>query len=141
MRTPTLRRNKAARELFALALVLSLFIQALVPSGWMPARSVVDGRITLSICSVGSRKTIVLDQKGGIIADDASEDPPNSQKERADQICPFASGHLLAQADLPIKAITFVASVSKHSGQNLDELATVVAYVGPPLGSRAPPSV
>lgn len=140
MRTPTLRDSKIARELFAFVLILSVFVQALVPSGWMPARSGADGKIALSICSISGPKTIFVNLKGEVIADHASEDQPDEQKNHSDQICPFASGKLLAQADSLPKGFASVASVSKHTGAYFDELTIGAAYKGPPLGSRAPPA-
>jgi hypothetical protein len=138
--TPTSKNSKLLRELFAFALILSIFVQALVPSGWMPARSTADGRITLSICSISGAKTVVVDRNGEIVAGPASEDSSDDQNNHLDQICPFATGNLLALADPLPKSFAFVASTFKRTGLHFDKLTIVAGYAGPPIGSRAPPA-
>lgn len=133
MNTKTLRENEIIRGFGAYILILALFAQALVPTGWMPTKASADGAFTLGICSTDSTQALTF---GG------NTDPAEQSldDQRLDQTCPLAG---LGTAALPMGdhvAIDLAPSIPTQHPLARDNTSFSV-QIGSPLGSRAPPSL
>lgn len=118
------------RELVRIILLFALVMRGVVPVGFMPAAS-ADGRgLTLVICSGGSSFDAVRRDADGTPS-------PSKPDKTAHEPCAFAShGALIApevQHDRP--AVTAVSQPLLLSATG----TLLLARVGPPVGSRAPP--
>lgn len=115
-------------------LIVGLFLlRAIVPAGFMPDLSALaDGRLTVVVCTASGPQTIELD---------ANTEPANETPAipSAGDFCPF--GFTTQQALAVLASVVEVAiphaadtpAITTSSGSRADA-------VGPPLGSRAPPS-
>jgi hypothetical protein len=136
-----LRESEIARGAFAFALIFSLFVQALIPTGWMPASIGSDGRVTLVICSGSGTQEISVASGDGVFADgaDANDHAPDGKDHRLDQTCSFAAALQVAHVSSSVEYVVPVALSLQHDTPAATTHAVVAAYAGPPLGSRAPP--
>lgn len=108
--------------------------RAVLPAGFMPdAAAAREGKLVLTLCTgSGIPATVLLDLNG-----DADHDPAN---DNAGADCPFC---LMASPGLPPDAETTVAAhdaPARALPPAAYRAAPALPALGPPLGSRAPPS-
>jgi hypothetical protein len=131
--TRLLRNSDIVRGVSALVLILTLFANALVPTGWMPSFGANGGKATLVICAPGN-----VDFPGpGDQEDDERNGAPSDFKHKGAQVCPFGTLTLIGNDEpllvpLPKSALSFENSMPVA-------FALPDAKNGSPLGSRAPP--
>lgn len=130
------RRALRAHGVLWLAL-LALALRALVPAGYMPdARALHDGRLQVTFCSAA----------GGLSALSVALSPDGSASAGHDAAdtgaqCPFGLLAHVAPATAPASTPVLLArSASVPRAVTALVLPTQAAR-GPPVGSRAPPSL
>jgi len=136
--TRLLRLRSAVRAQGVLWLaLLALTLRALVPTGYMPdARALHDGRLEVTFCSAaGDLSTLSLalgNPPDGKSAHDAAETGAQ---------CPF--GLLAHVSPAPLAGVTpILLPVSRSAPPPpVYQALPALAAQGPPLGSRAPPSL
>jgi len=124
MTLKTFRTLDLLRSLPAAILILAVFAQALVPTGWMP-----------NLQGTGDGVVVLCSSPGGS-ADDQSPVPPDDQ--RMGQTCAHGA-NILAN---PPDSLTLVAAwdVGYSKSWPRDTIFFTISQVGPPFGSRAPPT-
>jgi hypothetical protein len=139
--TRILRNSEMVRGLSAFLLILSLFTQSLIPSGWMPGNGSVDGRAGLVICYGGDPHALVFGNEDQTAVNGGSgSQHKNDQDHHPDQTCPFAGAAHVANVTSTVPQVIPFAFVSQRISFATDETSAFIAYAGPPLGSRAPPT-
>ncbi|CAN5753082.1 hypothetical protein BH09PSE5_BH09PSE5_05030 [soil metagenome] len=130
--------------------VLLLALRAFVPSGFMPSVDALrDGRFEMVICSgTGGMRTIVVDSHGELVTNhrgnadgDNESDSQDDQSLHLEQ-CPF--GAMASAVPLPSLAPTMQGAVLTATITPLairNDSRPPMPAQGPPLGSRAPPSI
>lgn len=127
-----LRRYLWLRGATALALVVALFAQALIPAGWMPTDVRGDGSFTLTICSAESP---VPPGFGG------NHNTPDAPSDNAQQDAPCAFAALpAALPDVSAPVFAPPAYMDRLTSAFYFSVRAGV-FSGPPLGSRAPPAL
>lgn len=126
-----------ARGVLWLAL-LALALRALVPAGYMPdARALHDGRLEVTFCSAaGDLSTLSVALAGGGSDGDSGHDAANTGAQ-----CPF--GLLAHVAPAPTPALTPILLPTGRyvAPPPVYRALPSLGPQGPPLGSRAPPSL
>lgn len=117
--------------LVTLALVV---LRALIPAGYMPDLDAArDGRFTVVICTADGSTTLDLLSDGT----PADERPAKSP---AQDHCVFGGATILGLAAAPIALGVVDAATDVRAGIPAD-VTLPPTRAGPPLGSRAPPSL
>ena len=121
--------------LFCLA-VLSFVCRAMIPVGYMPDLSgTSNSTFSVTLCTVsGGTSTLLLDL-------DAHSDHSSSNDHFDHQDCPF--GIVMSQVAMPSQAPPALAGNIAHRPVFLshrNQAHPPLPALGPPLGSRAPPS-
>ncbi|MFD4841320.1 DUF2946 family protein [Achromobacter sp. NPDC058515] len=130
------RRALRARGVLWLAL-LALALRALVPAGYMPdARALHDGRLEVTFCSAAgdlSTLSVALSPEGG---GKAGHDAADTGAQ-----CPFGLLAHVAPAPAPALAPILVSAGRRTTLPPVYRALPPQPAQGPPLGSRAPPSL
>lgn len=131
-------RYKATRVwqfLFCLT-VLSFLCRAVIPVGYMPDPSGGrDGKISFTFCTMGGGTSTILWD----LTEQSDQSSPDDHFEN--QECPF--GIVVSQTLMPSEETPSLAGVVAHRPAPLlhrNEALPPLPALGPPLGSRAPPS-
>jgi len=116
--------------------VLSFLYRAAIPQGYMPDFSGArDGKFSITLCTVGGGvSTLLVDLDG-------PDHHPSSDDHFNNQSCAF--GIVVSQAVMPGQdAPALVGNVAHHpvTLPQRNEAQPPLPALGPPLGSRAPPS-
>lgn len=126
-------KSWSGRIIFGL-IVLAMLYRGFIPVGYMAAPSHVSGKLLVTLCVTGGGPAVtmaidVADSSGASSSDDASSVE-----------CPYAG--LTAQFVLPQSASAIaVAGLVTHAPLFATyRSAPALPALGPPLGSRAPPS-
>lgn len=122
------------RRWVASLLLLSFFVRAIIPTGYMPDLSAAsEGVFKVVICTAAGAKTLALEDSG-------APPLPGQQGGHHDQPCSFT-----AMADVAIPAFDAVQLASPDfRTSNLTPRRAVLLpppRAGPQLGSRGPPTV
>lgn len=118
--------------------VLALFVlRALIPVGFMPDFSAAkQGRIALAFCTVGGAKTRLVDVPGRSVQDDSGK----SGEHASSGECPFAAS--ASPGLLPVVSLALpLFPIFSDATASTFEAFVSASPRGPPLGSRAPPSL
>lgn len=136
--TRLLRLRSAARAHGVLWLaLLALTLRALVPTGYMPdARALHDGRLEVTFCSAAGDLSTLSLALGEKPADKSAHDAAETGAQ-----CPF--GLLAHVAPAPVPGVTPIALPASRAALPPPAYRAwpALAAHGPPLGSRAPPSL
>ncbi len=132
----SLAKNGVAWQILFCLAILSFLCRSLVPAGYMPDRSgEQDGFFSVTLCAPGGTPSTIWMSLTG------QADPPQSNEHADIQKCPYAL--VLSQVALPSADMASLdAPVAHqplllvHRNQSLPPLPAL----GPPLGSRAPPT-
>lgn len=116
--------------------ILSFLCRALIPVGYMPDVSGGrDGRFSITFCTMGGGTgTMLVDLN-------SQSDQPSPSDHFDNQDCPF--GIVVSQALLPgHEAPALLGNIAHHpvSLPHRNQAQPPLPALGPPLGSRAPPS-
>jgi len=125
-------KSWSGRIIFGLV-VLAMLYRGLIPVGYMAAPSHVSGKLLVTLCVTGGPAITV--------AIDVSEPTGSSSSDDSASVeCPYAG--LTAQFVLPESdAGTALAGLVTHALSFATyHSAPALPALGPPLGSRAPPS-
>lgn len=130
------RSNISTWQVFLCLTVLAFLCRALVPMGYMPGSAGAEqGKLALTLCVPGGVQTVMVD-----LAD------PNTHHSSQDQLqlaaCPYAL--VVSQAMLPPAGeLAPLGDVGEYAvARSSPALAPPPTLpFGPPLGSRAPPSL
>lgn len=121
--------------LFCLA-ILSFLYRAVIPMGYMPDVSGGrDGKFSISLCTTGGGASALL------MDWDGQSGQPSPGDHFDNQSCPF--GIVVSQAVMPSQEPpALVGNVAHHpvSLPHRNQAQPPLPALGPPLGSRAPPS-
>lgn len=134
-----LGRAARARGVLWLAL-LALVLRALVPTGYMPdARALHDGRLEVTFCSAaGDLSTFSLALASPQAGGDA---PAGHDGAKTGAQCPFGLlAHVVPAPTPALTPILLPAGRYVPPPPAYRALPALAAH-GPPLGSRAPPSL
>lgn len=126
------RESKAGKSLFAIAVLLTLSLRILIPTGFMP--SVSAQGLVVELCSGVSGKTVTIDL--------GKKRPGETQQHTAENPCVFAGGlshGLLASDELPA-ILPFVYGLTIFIGTAIADL-TISRLAAPPPPSQAPPAL
>lgn len=129
----TIRVHRTGRDISAAILVVCLFVQSLIPVGWMPSD---DGHM-FEICAAHDFIVDAFEQPHTAAT---PEDLPSSKEgHHFDNACPFSRPGLWARLD-DISGFS-LSPVDGRAGTNIVLAFHGITYsvVGGPLGSRAPP--
>lgn len=127
----------AAWQILFCLTVLSFVSRAFIPIGYMPGLSGErDSTFAITLCSMGGATTVMTLDLSGDSADSGPEDPYGIEN------CPFGPGvvHKFApgqDAAEPVGITSFSIAAAPVGFRTLPPLPAL----GPPLGSRAPPSI
>jgi hypothetical protein len=131
-------RNKGLgiwQILFCLT-VLSFLYRAAIPQGYMPDLSGArDGKFSITLCTPGGGNSTLLVDLGHQSHD------PSSDNHFDNQSCPF--GIVVSQAVMPGGDAPASGGTIAHHPITLpqrNQAQPPLPALGPPLGSRAPPS-
>lgn len=136
LQKPTRRKGMAVWQILFCLTVISFLCRSVIPMGYMPDLSGGrDGKLAITFCTAdGGTTTLQLDLTG-------QPEPSSSDEHAGIQECPF--GLVVSEAVIPSQdATVLVGMISDrpvallHRNQALPPLPAL----GPPLGSRAPPS-
>ena len=120
-------------------IVVALFlIRAMIPGGFMPDLGAMhDGRLEIILCSVDGMKTITVNASGRATADDPL---PGSKHSAGYDFCPLGSvtSQALALPTAVMASIGFHPAISDDLPSS--DIHRLPPALGPPLGSRAPPT-
>ncbi|NYT25950.1 DUF2946 family protein [Alcaligenaceae bacterium] len=116
--------------------VLSFLCRAVIPVGYMPDLSGGrDGKFAITFCTVGGgTSTMLVDLND-------KPDQPSPSDHFDNQDCPF--GIVVSQVAMPSQETTALVRVVAHHLVPLrhrNQALPPLPALGPPLGSRAPPS-
>jgi hypothetical protein len=118
-------------------IVAALCMKALVPAGYMIGDAQTGKLLTITICSDGAGDSITRQ----IALPAAGRKAPESEKSRADGICPFSAlGHAMIGGADPIQlalALLFLLALGFAPWHT--PAPRPIAYLRPPL--RGPPAV
>lgn len=121
--------------LFCLTL-LSFLYRAVIPMGYMPDMSGArDGKFFITLCTVGGGTSTLLMGLNG------QPDQPSPDDHFDSQDCPF--GIVASQAVMPSQEPPALVRTVVHRPVSLphrNQAQPPLPALGPPLGSRAPPS-
>jgi hypothetical protein len=121
--------------LFCLTL-LSFLYRAVIPVGYMPDISGArDGKFSITLCAVDGGTNTLLMGFGG------QPDQPSPDNHFDSQDCPF--GIVVSQAVMPHQEPPALVRKVVHHPVSLphrNQAQPPLPALGPPLGSRAPPS-
>lgn len=126
------RESKAGKSLFAIAVLLTLSLRILIPTGFMP--TVSAQALVVELCSGVSGKTVTIDL--------GKKRPGETQQHAAENPCVFAGGlshGLLASDELPA-ILPFVYGLTIFIGTAIADL-TISRLAAPPPPSQAPPAL
>ena len=126
------RESKAGKSLFAIAVLFTLCLRILIPTGFMP--SVNAQGLVVELCSGVSGQTVTIDL--------GKKHPGETEQHAADNPCLFAGGlghGLLASDELPT-ILPFVYGLTIFTGTAIADL-TISRLAAPPPPSQAPPAL
>ncbi|MFC4297236.1 DUF2946 family protein [Castellaniella hirudinis] len=129
------RSTRIWQVLFCLT-VLSFLCRAVIPMGYMPDLSGGrDGKFSITFCTMGGGiSTLLVDLDG-------QPNQPSPADHFDKQDCPF--GMVASQALIPGQDAPALVGVITHHPVSLshrNQAQPPLPALGPPLGSRAPPS-
>ncbi|HLU04179.1 MAG TPA: DUF2946 family protein [Advenella sp.] len=129
-------KNISVWQLLLCLTVLAFVCRSVIPSGYMPALSGDNGRtVVLTLCTAnGGNETLQLSIP--------KQSPDAPSQDHAGQECPFGlviSHGILPIPDSPVMPVTvWQQRLAPFIGHN--QALPPLPALGPPLGSRAPPS-
>jgi hypothetical protein len=121
------------RGLSAFLLILTLFVSALVPVGWMPSRSSDKNGPVFVIC------TADLERSGDLVKVFGHKDNSKDFEHHGHQACPFAAVSLATPPSHQF-AIQPLFAAFGSSAPFLVSAALHEIHLSGALGSRAPPA-
>ncbi|MFA7532282.1 MAG: DUF2946 family protein [Castellaniella sp.] len=129
------RSTRVWQVLFCLT-VLSFLCRAVIPMGYMPDLSGGrDGKFAITFCTVGGgTSTLLVDLND-------QPDQPSPSDHFDNQDCPF--GIVVSQVAMPSQEAIVLAGIIAYHPVSLPQrnhARPPLPALGPPLGSRAPPS-
>lgn len=124
-------KQDAKRTVLWLSLFV-LFLNALLPAGYMPGARAEDGSFTIVICSASGLKTLTLDAAGNPITHDE-----NGTADTAGCLYWTATAHYIAAPEITLTAMALPVAASPRAPQAHD--VVLPPAIGPPLGAQAPP--
>lgn len=133
-RKPLWCKSMAVWQSFFCLSVFAFLLRAFIPVGYMPDSSIERKTpFAITLCSVGGPTFIQVNLDG-------QSQPSHPDSRFNPDTCPF--GLNLAQELLPGQAVAplVVASFQTVVSVLRNQALPVMPAVGPPLGSRAPPS-
>jgi hypothetical protein len=126
-----IRKTQVAQSLFAIAVLLALFLRVAIPAGFMPAAG--SHGLTLQLCSQSAAHAITLD---------VGQKTPLEKPSNADSPCTFAAGlgqgllaNTLAFAVQPVAFGPIAAAGAAVAHLTVQRLAA------PPPPSQGPPQL
>jgi len=115
-----------------IALLVILAARALIPAGYMPDfRSLSKGTLSVVICTGSGLKTVLLDQDG----------KPLPTHDQSDRHHPCAFTGLAAVTATNFVPFAFAQGLNASTVVWFEIDAPTLRRVGPPLGSRGPPTL
>ncbi|WP_420558912.1 DUF2946 family protein [Tepidicaulis sp.] len=124
-------KRDAKRTVLWLSLFV-LFLNALLPAGYMPGARAEDGSFTIVICSASGLKTLTLDAAGNAISQDE-----DGGAESTGCLYWTATAHYIAAPEITLTAMALPAAASPRAPQGHG--VVLPPAIGPPLGAQAPP--
>lgn len=127
-----IRDSQTGKSLYAIAMLLALYLRILIPAGYMPTFSAQG--IVVELCSGESGKTIIIDL--------GSKPENEKQKHAADSPCVFAAGlgHTLLTHAAPLYAPPAI-----YGGTVVGIIArarfAAIRLAAPPPPAQGPPSL
>lgn len=136
LRKPIRRKGMAVWQLLCCLTVISFLCRSVIPMGYMPDVSGTrNGTFAVTFCTMdGGISTLTLDLSGQP-EHSSSDDHSNIQD------CPFSL--LASQVIMPYQAAPVLTGIIPHRPAPLlhrNQSLPPLPALGPPLGSRAPPS-
>ena len=125
-------KRDARRTVLWLSLFV-LFLNALLPAGYMPGARAEDGSFTIVICSASGLKTLTLDAAGNPLSQDE-----DGGAESTGCLYWTATAHYIAAPEITLSAMALPAAAPLRAPQAHD--VVLPPAIGPPLGAQAPPS-
>jgi hypothetical protein len=126
-----IRESQSGKSLFAMAVLLALFLRILVPTGFMPTAT--SQGIVVQLCAGMDGPTVVID---------VNKKTPAEKHQAADSPCVYAAGlnhALLATADLGMIQ-PLIYGLTIVIGRTIADL-TINRLAAPPPPSQAPPAL
>ena len=127
--------NMSVWQAFFCLAVISFLFRSFIPAGYMPDLSGAQGRaLTITLCTMAGGQTQQGDLSDGA-AKSLSDDSIGAQD------CPY--GLLASQAPMPGQDEPLLARTVVHRPvvlARVHQALPPLPSLGPPLGSRAPPS-
>ena len=129
--TTWIRKSRAGKSLFALAMLLALSLRILIPTGFMPTATASG--VVIALCSEADGKTVALDLGRKV---------PSEKQHTAGSPCVFAAGlgqGALTASELPT-TLPFIYGLTIFVGTFIADL-TVNRLAAPPPPSQGPPAL
>ncbi len=131
--TRFLRNSDVARGLSATVLILALFVNALIPNGWMPSFGDHGAEAKFVICSAGQDGLTALANGESPSRDGGSK----NFAHKGDGVCPFTAVLFSGPEQSNASAVELNSAAINLEPQARD--AAPKARFSGALGSRAPP--
>lgn len=123
--------SQAKQSLFAMVVLLALFLRIIAPSGFMPVAG--SHGLVLELCSGAAGKSVVID---------VGKKSPGEKPQSADAPCAFAAGlgHDLAATPAAATIQPLAYAIVVPHGMALAD-GVVDGLAAPPPPSQGPPSL
>lgn len=136
LQKPIRRKGMAVWQILFCLTVIAFLCRSVIPMGYMPDLSGGrDGKLAITFCTAGGgTSTMQLDLTG-------QPEQSSSDEHAGSQECPF--GLVVSQAVMPSQVATVLIGTISHRPAVLlhrNHTLPPLPALGPPLGSRAPPS-